>query len=107
MSNQKGRPIIIDNGSGVCKAGFSGDDGPRTAFPAIVGYPKYKESMVGLGTKEIYVGEEALAKKGILQLKYPVDHGIVENWQEMQQIWHHCFYNELRVSPEDHPCLLT
>jgi actin len=39
--------------------------------------------MVGLGTKEIYVGEEALAKKGILQLKYPVDHGIVENWQEM------------------------
>ncbi len=57
MSIEKGVPIVIDNGSGVCKAGFSGDDGPRTAFPAIVGYPKYDEWMSGLGNKKIYIGE--------------------------------------------------
>jgi len=41
-----------------------------------------------------------LAKKGILTLNYPVEHGIISNWDEMTHIWHHCFYNELRISPE-------
>ena len=39
---QESRPVVIDNGSGMCKAGFSGDDGPKTSFPAIIGTPKYK-----------------------------------------------------------------
>ncbi len=51
MSFELNTPIVIDNGSGVCKAGMSGDDGPRTAFPAVVGTPKYKEVMQGIGNK--------------------------------------------------------
>lgn len=54
---EKGTPVVIDNGSGMCKAGFSGNDAPSTAFPAIVGHPKYKMEMAGLGGKEVYVGE--------------------------------------------------
>lgn len=56
MSSEINTPIVIDNGSGVCKAGMSGDDGPRTAFPSVVGTPKYQEIMLGLGNKETYVG---------------------------------------------------
>jgi actin-related protein len=41
MSQISNVPIVIDNGSGMCKAGISGDDAPRTAFPSIVGRPKY------------------------------------------------------------------
>jgi len=99
--------LVVDNGSGMCKAGFAGDDAPRAVFPSIVGRPKVKSIMVGIGDKDAYIGGEVQSKRDILKLNHPIVHGIVTNWDDMEKIWHHTFYYELLVAPKEHPVLLT
>jgi len=48
-----------------------------------------------------------MQKRGVLKLSYPIEHGIITNWDDMEKIWNHTFYVELRVSPDEHPVLLT
>ena len=60
-----------------------------------------------VGQKDYYIGDEAQTKMGLLSLNYPIEHGVVTNWDDMVRIWHHIFYEELQVAPEEHPVLLT
>jgi actin-related protein len=102
-------PIVIDNGSGVVKAGFAGDDAPSCVFPSIVGRPKY-ENIMNRGEKEskqIYIGDDAQTFRGILKLSYPIEHGMITSWDDMEKIWEYTFENQLRVKSNDRYVMLT
>lgn len=98
---------VIDNGSGLCKAGLAGEDAPKSCFPTVVGKPKMQGLLVGTDQRDAYVGDEAIHKRGVLNLYYPIKHGIIDNWDDIEKVWHHCYFSELLVPPEEHPCLMT
>lgn len=55
-----------------------------------------------MAPQDTYVGDEARSKRGMLNLKYPIEHGVVTNWDDMEELWSHVFYNELRITPEEY-----
>jgi actin, other eukaryote len=63
--------------------------------------------MVGMDQRSHFVGDEAVARKGILSLSYPVVRGVVKDWDEMDFILEHLFENELMIAPEEHPMLFS
>jgi centractin len=100
------QPVVIDNGSGIIKAGFAGEEYPKVIFPSYVGRPKHLQVMAGAVEGGEFVGQKAEQLRGLLKLSYPIEHGIVKNYLDMEQLWNHA-YHELSINPEDHPVLLT
>ncbi|GAB1600151.1 actin, adductor muscle [Argonauta hians] len=98
--------VVIDNGSGTTKAGFSTDESPSVVFPSMVGRPRHQNMFSGMTSKEFYVGNDAQTKRGILKLNYPIENGVVTNWDDMEKIWNYTF-NELNTASENQPVLLT
>lgn len=63
--------------------------------------------MVGVESKSEYIGDEAQKMRGVLKLSYPIESGIVTEWEMMEKVWAYTFENELRVDPSEHKVLLT
>ena len=100
-------PIVIDNGSGMMKAGYAGDEAPRAVFPAVVGHNMFDRGAPGASWKEAYVGDEACKRASIVTLRYPLRRGVVKDWDDMEKVWRWTFEKELVVDPSEHPVLLT
>ena len=99
--------VVIDVGSGLVKAGFGGEDGPRSIFNTIVGTPKQVGLMVGMELKERYVGDDAISKYEIMNFSYPIQRGEVTDWDKFENLMHYLLYSEMKVVPEEVSILIT
>ena len=70
----------------TCKGGIAGQDAPTACIPSIVGHSR-QCPQVGAAFKDpVYVGDEADSRRGFLDVKYPVEHGIITNWDDMEKV---------------------
>jgi len=99
-------PIVIDIGSGKMKAGLCGDEKPSLIFNTYVGRPKHEKIMVNALEQDIFIGKNTEKYRGVIKLAYPIEHGVIKNWDDMENIWRYIF-EELNVDPREHPVLLT
>ena len=103
MADNKVQAVVIDNGSGFIKAGISGNEAPKCIFHTIIIPPQFNK---GIKVRDAIIGELAHYRVNLNQI-YPIQRGIITNWENMEKIWHHIFYSQLRVAPEEHPVVLT
>ena len=59
--------------------------------------------MAGMDRKDIYFGDKAQSKRGVLTLKYAIERGIITICEYMEKICHLTFYSKRRVAPEESP----
>mmetsp|Transcript_11856 Transcript_11856/g.11508 ORF Transcript_11856/g.11508 Transcript_11856/m.11508 type:complete len:418 (+) Transcript_11856:141-1394(+) len=107
-------PIVIDNGTGYTKMGFSGNIEPQYIIPTVLATKQEEGGLAGNFGKrdgiedlDFHVGDAAIDNSSSYQLNYPIRHGIVDNWDNMERMWQRCIFEYLRCEPEDHYVLLT
>ncbi|KAK4066739.1 hypothetical protein Trihar35433_7166 [Trichoderma harzianum] len=101
-------PIVLDNGSGTIRAGFAGEDLPKCFFPSWVGRPKHLRVLAGALEGDLFIGNKASNElRGLLKIHYPLEHGVVTDWDDMERIWEYVYGEGLKTLSEEHPVLLT
>ncbi|XP_065421780.1 actin-like protein 10 [Chrysemys picta bellii] len=97
--------IVIDNGSCFTRAGFAGEDKPKSVLkttsmpltaPAVMRETPCHLTAIGCGT-----GSARASKT------HPLRHGIITDWEAMENLWNHLFFCGLRTSPVERPLLMT
>lgn len=113
--------VVMDNGTGLTKLGFAGNDSPSFVFPTAIATStlggksntstksSFLASKRGLEDLDFFIGDEAInaANGSNYSLSYPVKHGQIENWDHMERFWENSIFKYLRCEPEDHYFLLT
>ncbi len=103
-------PIVCDCGTGFVKVGYAGQNFPQFSIPSMVGRPmmRYEEDFKqDVILKDIMVGDECAEHRSMLEVNYPVENGIVKNWEDMKHLWDHTFFEKLAIDPKERKVLLT
>lgn len=99
----EGQYVIIDNGSGFCKAGFSGGAEPKVIIPSVVGENK----VCGINDSDnIFFGSNALNYPKKLHMTRPVKNGIVTDWGAMSLFWENLYQNELQIDSSQYGVIM-
>uniref|UniRef100_G1M8Z2 Actin related protein 3 n=1 Tax=Ailuropoda melanoleuca TaxID=9646 RepID=G1M8Z2_AILME len=105
---------VVDCGTGYTKLGYAGNTEPQFIIPsciaikesAKVGDQAQRRVMKGVDDLDFFIGDEAI-EKPTYATKWPIRHGIVEDWDLMERFMEQVIFKYLRAEPEDHYFLLT
>lgn len=100
---------MTDNGTGFVKTGYAGNNFPSLIFPSMIGRPmmRAEEEFKDVVLKDIMVGDECAALRAMLETSYPVENGIVKDWEGMGHLWDYTFYERMKIDPTEHKIMLT
>jgi len=106
------KPVaVIDNGTGYTKMGFSGNCEPNYIIPTAISVKQdvgaVGKSNGGIEDLDYFIGNEAMANTATHQIKYPIRHGLIDDWDAMEKLWTRCIFQYLRCEPEEHYVMLT
>lgn len=101
--------IVCDNGTGFVKVGYAGANFPAHIFPSMVGRPilRFEEKIDNVEIKDVMVGDEAARLRSFLDIKYPLDNGVVRNWEDMEILYDYTFNEKLKTDPREDKIMLT
>lgn len=105
----RGNVVVCDNGTGYTKAGFANDNFPSVVIPAMVGTPLMRADNVAgeYELKDIMCGDECSPVMSQLDVKYPVEQGVVKDWDAMEHLYNYTFSQKLKIDPTESLILLT
>ncbi len=91
------------------KMGYAGNYEPNYIVPTFI---SMAQQQVGAKKSEIadldfFIGDDAMEKRANYNIDYPIRHGIIDNWDNMERYWQRCLYQYLRCDPEEHYVLLV
>uniref|UniRef100_A0A0P6JXT4 Actin-like protein 7A n=1 Tax=Heterocephalus glaber TaxID=10181 RepID=A0A0P6JXT4_HETGA len=104
---QETKAVVVDLGTGYCKCGFAGLPRPSHKISTTVGKPYMETTKTGNNRKETFVGQELLNPEIRLKLVNPLQHGIIVDWDTVQDIWEYLFRQEMKIAPEEHAVLVS
>jgi actin-related protein 3 len=112
MSKNK-KALVIDNGTGFTKMGFSGNLDPDFVFPTAIAEIN-KKSDISISSKtdefDFYIGDKALEVASNSQnhsVTYPMANGMIDKWDQMEKFWHQSMYHYMKVDPQQHNVVLV
>ena len=88
--------LVLDLGTATTKSGWSTKSEPDFTIPSIVGHGRHKGAMLTLGLKDNYVGRQAQALQGILNVRQPFKQGSVQHWDDLELLWKHVWQQEIK-----------
>jgi actin-related protein 2 len=109
-ANKWSASIVLDGGTGFLKVGYAAQNFPEHQYPSIVGRPilrSEERTDNDVVIKDIMCGDDAAAARTMLQISYPMENGIVKNWEDMQHLWDYTFSEKLQINPQGEKILLT
>ncbi|XP_064600149.1 actin-related protein 2-A [Liolophura sinensis] len=110
MDSQGRKVVVCDNGTGFVKCGRAGSNFPDHIFPSLVGRPiiRSQQKVGDIVVKDLMVGDEASQLRSMLEVNYPMENGIVRNWDDMIHLYDYTFGKEkMNINPKNTKILLT